>query len=516
MPHGSYTVEAVSEGYNYTYQNDATTPLTITVRDGENYPFNIKAEIHADGRPPRITTTSFNYEAGTGPVIGDLKAVDDDDSKATFKWSGTNDDLHVTTAGELRWVGAPKSHRSSGSNRYTLGVTVVSSDASSNESDAEITVTVTPSDNVVVTLKLNPASISEAGGRSTVTATLEDPASSEFYVTVSATGSGTEVNLSSNRTLTIRKGDKSSSGPPVTITAINDDNSYDPGAKSDGYKRSVTVSGVISPRDDDMEVKNAKLLIEDDDLAYGKIVLKLAKTSISETTDDNNSTTVTAEVVGGVPFPRPVTVTVEVTAGAQELTGDAATIIIPGGKRTSVGGDSNAEVTITAADDENDVNTPVTVMGTATWDDDDDAGTDPKQVSEASQPDDVYLTVVDDDDAPGMPRNVSSVSDVSTTGFTLSWEAPSSLGTLDGTDGNANNITYQVRYTTTSEANDPTTTDAEWDVQWAAQTSPHEVTGVTLVVNRSYTVQVRTVLTVGGETLASGSVTRTFTVPSGS
>jgi len=463
-----------------------------------------------------------------------LKAVDDDDSKAKFAWSGENNDLHVTTAGVLRWVGAAPSHddKTAANNKFKLDVTVTSSGddvgSGDNETTREVTVTVTASDNVVVALKLNPASISEAGGTSTVTAELEDPASSEFYVTVSVTKEGSEVRLSSNKTLTIRKGDKTSSGPPVTITAINDDNAYEPGAKSDGYKRKVAVSGAMSPRIDNMEVKGASLLIEDDDLAYGKIVLNLAKGRIDETDDPDatgsqNVDTVTAVLAGGVMFPRDVTITVTVNAlpgpdgelGTDDdiplaTLSSPATLTIPANTRASTG-----EVTITADDDDNTVNTVVTVGGTTTWNHDGDDGTTAVEaVPEASRPASRYLTVNDDDVAPGMPASVSAVSDITTGGFTISWEAPSNMGSLDGTDGAAANITYQARYTATSEANDPTTTDAEWDVPWAAQASPYTVTGATLVENRGYTVQVRTVLTVGGATLNSGSVTKTFTVPS--
>ncbi len=525
VPYGGYTITAVSEGYEYTYPGDVTTPLTINLRPGEDYPFAIKAEIAEGGRPPRITTTSFSYEEKTGSVIGDMKAVDDDDSKAKFAWSGTNNDLHVTAAGELRWVGTPPSHddKVPANNKKTLDVTVTSSGANvgdgDNETTEEVTVTVTASDNVVVALKLDPASISEAGGTSTVTAELENPAASEFYVTVSVS-SATEVKLSSNKTLTIRKGDKSSSGPPVTITAINDDNVYNAGKKADGYKRAVTVSGAMSPKIDNMDVKSAKLLIEDDDLAYGKIVLTLEDAQIDESGSDN-ATTVTAKVVGGIPFSEIVTVLIEASDGATAAA-EANTIVIPAGARAPVAG-TNDEVTITADDDANVVNTPVTVSGTATVPDADNTDTETDDtdtlvdetttdpVPEASRPDDVYLTVNDDDVAPGRPADVT-VSAISTTGFTVSWEAPSSLGTLDGTDGAATNITYERRYTTTAEANDPTTTDAEWDQVWATVTSPDAVSA-TLVAGRGYTVQVRAVLTVGGDVLNSSSVTKTFTVP---
>ena len=65
------------------------------------------------------------------------------------------------------------------------------------------------------------------------------------------------------------------------ITAINDDNDYEPGAKEDG-KRKVTVSGELSPLTAGMTVKSASLTITDDDLAFGKVRLVLSKTRINE------------------------------------------------------------------------------------------------------------------------------------------------------------------------------------------------------------------------------------------
>ena len=522
VPYGSYTITAVSEGYSYTYPGGATQALTVNLRPGETYPFAIKATIAEGGRPPRITTTSFSYEENTGSKIGELKAVDDDDSKAKFSWSGANNDLHVNSAGVLRWVTVP-SHddKVAANNKKTLEVTVTSSGTNvgsgDNETTGEVTVTVTPSDNVVVALQLNPASISEAGGTSTVTAELEDPASSEFYVTISVTKEGDEVTLSSNRTLTIRKGDKTSSGPPVTITAINDDNAYEPGAKSDGYKRKVAVSGAMSPRIDNMEVKSTSLLIEDDDLAYGTIVLELDDSSIDESGGDN-STTVTAKVVGGVTFSEEVTVLIEATAGAT-VPGGANTIVIPANARVPVEG-TNDEVTITAADDDDFVNTVVTVSGTATVPDADntdtetddpdtpvnETATDP--VPEASRPADVYLTVNDDDVAPGAPRDLNAVRSTTTTGddtptYTVTWKAPSNAGTVDGTKTAANALTYQVRFERTEVID-----DASWGSATSANTLTAEIilsslTGVTgddtsttpptpgNWRNRSFTVQVR-------------------------
>ena len=394
VPYGSYTITAVSKGYDYTYPGDVSTALTINLRPGEDYPFAITATIAEGGRPPRITTTSFSYEENTGLEIGEMEAVDDDDSKAEFSYAGSNSDLHVNAKGELRWVEntPPHDDKVAANNKFTLDVTVTSSGddvGTSDEATQEITVTVTESDDVEVTLKLTPSSISENEGESTVTATLEDPAPSEFYVTVRVS-KPSEVELSSNHTLTIRKGDESSSGPPVTITAINDDNDYNPGSKRDGYKRAVTVSGDMSPEIDNMAVKPAKLLIEDDDLAYGTFELVLTPSRIDES-GTSNASTVTAKLVGGATFDEAVEIAVTIDAAS---TADIATVT--GETLTFAAGARSSGGTVTIAADGNntdDGNTVVTVSGAATLPDGGDDDSDRDAVPTGSAPDDVYLTI---------------------------------------------------------------------------------------------------------------------------
>ena len=88
--------------------------------------------------------------------------------------------------------------------------------------------------------------------------------------------------MSPNTTLIIEADDTISSGAPVTITAINDDNES---TGKDG-KRTVTVVGGVTPEDDDITVEAATLTIVDDDLAYGKVELVLFRGRIAESDDD--------------------------------------------------------------------------------------------------------------------------------------------------------------------------------------------------------------------------------------
>ena len=141
-----------------------------------------------------------------------------------------------------------------------------------NPADQTLTITddeATPT----ASLALNPASIGEAGGKSTVTATLSGASSAEVTVTVSATPVGGaqtgDFTLSSNRKLTIAAGATASTGT-VEITANDND--------VDGPDKTVTVSGtasgggVTNPADQ-------TLTITDDD---GTAAFTVAAASVSE------------------------------------------------------------------------------------------------------------------------------------------------------------------------------------------------------------------------------------------
>ena len=130
--------------------------------------------------------------------------------------------------------------------------------------DVDVDVTTTDNDRPpTVTLSLDPASIPENGGVSTVTARLSHPSSADTTVTVTASpveSSGAvagDYTLSSANTLTIAAGSISSGGV-VTITARNNDVD----AASD---KTVTVSGDAENGMGVGAVTGAVLEIADDD-----------------------------------------------------------------------------------------------------------------------------------------------------------------------------------------------------------------------------------------------------------
>ena len=90
-----------------------------------------------------------------------------------------------------------------------------------------------------VTLDVAPASISENGGRSTVTATLNEIVDAEVEVTVTAAPVGTAEDgdfSQTGNTLSIAAGQKASTGT-VTIGAVNDD--------VDGPDKNLVVRGTV-------------------------------------------------------------------------------------------------------------------------------------------------------------------------------------------------------------------------------------------------------------------------------
>ena len=147
---------------------------------------------------------------------------------------------------------------------------------------ATATGTITDNDAApTVTLVLTPASITENGGVSTVTARLDRPSSEETTVTVSVSPVAPAVMadymLSSSRRLTVPAGETTSTGE-VTITAEDND--------ADAPDKTVTVSataqnpqGVTDPRD-------VPLTIEDDEAPAG---LSIDDVSVAE--GDSGGTT---------------------------------------------------------------------------------------------------------------------------------------------------------------------------------------------------------------------------------
>ena len=158
-----------------------------------------------------------------------------------------------------------------------------------------------------VSLMLTPASISENGGTSTVTATLDRPSSEDTTIAVAAAAGtdtvATDFSLSGT-TLTIAAGDMTSTGT-VTIAATNNE-------MIDGAKY-VTVSGTVMNTQGSTAPASQTLTIADDDVLATGVILAVSPGSVPESAGAT-VVTVTA-TLNGLAGTDPVPVAVSVTGG---------------------------------------------------------------------------------------------------------------------------------------------------------------------------------------------------------
>ncbi len=253
-----------------------------------------------------------------------------------------------------------------------------------------------------VTMVLSPASISENGAISTVTATLSHTSSAATTITVSASAVSPAVlgdyTLSTPATLTVAAGATTSTGT-VTITTV--DNSISSGNKT------VTVSSTVGNSIGTGSVTDATLTIIDDEVA--QVTLVLTPASITENAQIS-TITATLDRVATVA----TTVTVSATEVAPAVAGDftlstATTLTFAANVTTSTGA-----VTITSVNDTTDApDKRVTVSATV-------AGGNGASLSSA-----VTLTITDDEAAPDValtlsPASIAETGGVSTITATLS------------------------------------------------------------------------------------------------
>ena len=254
------------------------------------------------------------------------------------------------------------------------------------------------------TLALAPASVSENGGLSTVTATLSHPSSEPSTVTVAAVSGAYTVGT--DATITIAAGSTTAASDTVLVTAVDD--SIHQGSAG----RSVTVTAALTNGHGAGAVTGAALTLEDDE-TLPTVALVLSSSSITET---GGVSTVTATLSG--PSSAAVTVTVAAAAGTGAVAADfdlssATTLTFAANATTSAG-----LVTVTA--NGNVVDSPnksVTVSGTA-------AGG-----NGVVNPPNVTLTLTDDDALPTVALALSASSITETGGIstvTATLSGPSS------------------------------------------------------------------------------------------
>ncbi len=363
-----------------TAENDQgiTAPqnATLTITDDDAPSLSIGDARVAEGDAGTSATLTFTVTlspAATLPVTVDWKTADGTATAGTDYTAG-NGTLTFETGDESKTVTVTVTGDDVDEPIETLTVTLSNAPGATLADAVAIGAITDDDDAPTVTLVLTPASISEDGGKSAVTATLDHPSSASTTVTVSAAPVSPTVagdyTLSTNKTLTIAAGETTSTGE-VTITAVNND--------VDALDKEVTVSataengqGITAPQD-------ATLTIEDDDAP----ALSIGDASVTEG-DDGESATLTFTVSLTPSATLPVTVDWKTADG----TATAGTDYTAGsGSLTFDTGDASktVEVTVTG-DDADEPNETLTVTlsnapgatladatGTGTITDDDDA-----------------------------------------------------------------------------------------------------------------------------------------------
>ena len=408
-----------------------TIELMVTSEDEieRSYQLVVRRGAAPTNVPPTFSSDDAFDVAENETAVGTVMATDADaaDDVTGYEITGGADQGEFeinATSGVLTFASAPDFESpgdADGDNDYVVTVTATSgTGAREMMADQEITVTVTddPADDddptdPVVTLMLDPTSIDEDGGMSTVTATVSPASATAFDVTVSAapagavTMSGTTLSFAANAT-------DATAG--VTITAVdNDVDAPDQTVMVSG----ATPSGVTAPGDVMLTITD-----DDDPPATGQqVTLVLDRNRITEAA---GVATVTARVSPA----SPTAFTVEVSAAAVSPAVDGDFTLSADNNILSFAANatrSTGTVTIAATDDvASPVDAPdknVTVSGSVVETD-----------ATAESPAEVTLTITDDDDVPGLPLafNVAA-GDVSAV---LTWQRPASIGTaeIDGYD----------------------------------------------------------------------------------
>ena len=237
-------------------------PATLTITEDDAAPELSIADASVDEGDSGSATLTFTVTldpAATLPVSVDW-ATSDGTATAGTDYTAANGSLRFDTGEDSKTVTVTVMGDDADEPNETLTVTL-SNESGATLGDATATGTITDDDDApTVTLVLTPPSITENGGKSTVTATLDRPSSAATTLTVSAApvspAVANDYTLSTNTTLTIPADSLASTGV-VTITAVNND--------VDALDKEVTVSGTATNSQGITAPQDATLTITDDD-----------------------------------------------------------------------------------------------------------------------------------------------------------------------------------------------------------------------------------------------------------
>ena len=221
----------------------------------------------------------------------------------------------------------------------------------------------------MVTLTPNPASISENGAVSTVTASLSRPSSAATTITVRPVASAYTV--AADSTITIAAGDTINASDTVVITAV--DNTRDEpnrivtlSAMSRNAQGAGSVTGTVTLTDDDA-APNVTMVVSPASISenggVSTVTVRLSHTSSAATTITVSPTPVSPADASDYTLSTPATLTVAagqtMSAGTVTITGvtnaDATgnkTVTVSSTLTNSVGTGSITDVTLTLVDDD--------------------------------------------------------------------------------------------------------------------------------------------------------------------
>ena len=391
---------------------------TVTVTDNDDPPALSVADVRAredagslvftvrlDGASAKEVTVGYAVTEGTATAGVDYTAV----AAGTLTFAAGTTEQTVTVPVVDDALHEPDE---------TLTLTL-SDQTNATLADADATGTIANDEAVpVVTLGLDPATIGENAGSTTVTAALSGTSSEAVTLTVSASAVAPAVAgdfALTGTTLTIAAGSTGSTGT-VTITAA--DNQVD--APDKEVMVSATVSGGLG-----VAAPSPQTLTITDDEETPVVSLVLTPSTISES---GGSTTVTATLTGLSSAPVSVEVAAEPGTGATsgDFTQSGDTLSIAAGSTGSTGA-----VTITAVNNDFDTaDKTVAVSGTVVG-------------GSAQSPSQQILTIEDDKAlAVSVTADASTVAEGSDATFTVT--------VTGGTSTAPVTVTYTVGGTATS------------------------------------------------------------------
>ena len=283
-----------------------------------------------------------------------------------------------------------------GSRLWTQGMTSKYADSFNYQDGDSVMVCLTDSA-PNVTLVLSPASISEDGGVSTVTATVAQGVADAFEVSVSAEAESPAVaadfTLSVNTVLSFAANATTSNGT-VTITAANND--------VDAADKTILVRGGVSPGARPRAPQTVELTIEDDDAAP---VLNLAVAPDAIAEDAGVSEVVVS--TGDTTFAAEQTITLTFTGSAEKGTDYSVSTE----ELTLPASEHSVTATVTAKQDTVDEDDE-TILVSATH-----AGADVGTLQQ--------ITIDDDDDEPELSITSDTVEEGESAEFEVALNAAS-------------------------------------------------------------------------------------------